>query len=160
MHHRRVTNARLTALELQFLTASRRAVLVTVDPDGLPRPVPICHVVKDGASPVLYTPIDEKPKSSGGPAALARVRDIVVRPEVVVMVDRWDEDWAMLGWLRVHGHAELREPGPATDADFARVVPALRAKYPQYRDHALEERPLIRIALGRARSWGRLEGPS
>jgi len=161
VHHRRVSHAlTLTELQRTFLAEARRAVLVTVDPEGHPRPVPICHVVGgESASPVLYTPIDDKPKESGDPRGLARVRDVISRPEVVVLVDRWSEDWTELGWLRVHGRAELLEPGPATAAVYEWVIPALRAKYAQYRDHRLEERPLLRVVLTRSRSWGRLERP-
>jgi hypothetical protein len=32
----------------------------------------------------------------------------------------------------------------------------LRAKYPQYASHRLGERPVIRIAIEAARSWGNL----
>jgi hypothetical protein len=37
------------------------------------------------------------------------------------------------------------------------AVTALRAKYPQYEGHRLEERPIIRVVLTRSRSWGRVE---
>ena len=147
MHHRLV----LGDTELRFLANARRAVLVTVDPAGLPRPVPICHVVMRGD---VLTPLDEKPKAAGDPLALARVRDLVERPDVVVLVDRWSEDWTTLGWLRVYGVASLLDPG---DDDHAPAVAALRAKYPQYAGHALEIRPIIRIAPTRSRSWGDLE---
>ena len=136
--------------ELHFLAESRRAVLVTVDPAGLPRPVPICHVVLDG---VLFTPLDEKPKASGDPLALARVRDIEARPDVVVLADVWSEDWTSLAWLRVYGEATLVPPGTAR---HAAAVVALRGKYPQYADHRLEERPIIRVEIRRSRSWGEL----
>ncbi len=103
---------------------------------------------------MLYTPLDEKPKRGDEPLALARVRDIRADPRVSVLVDRWDEDWTRLAWLRVEGTAELL--GPSTAAEHTRVVAALRARYPQYANHRLEERPIIRIALERATDWGRL----
>ncbi len=136
--------------ERRFLADARRAILVTIDPAGLPRPVPICHVVLDGA---LFTPLDEKPKAPGDPLALARVRDLLARPDVVVLVDRWSEDWQRLAWLRVYGTASIVAGG---GAGHARAVEALREKYPQYRGHLLEDRPLIRIEPGRSRSWGDL----
>jgi hypothetical protein len=37
-----------------------------------------------------------------------------------------------------------------------RAIGALRAKYEQYADHALEDRPLIRISVSSATSWGDL----
>ena len=80
---------------------------------------------------------------------------------VSLLVDRWDEDWTRLAWLRVHGRAEIVDPAdPArADPEAARrtdVIRALRAKYPQYADHDLESRPLIRIEPTDASSWGDL----
>lgn len=144
----------LTAPQRRFLGDARRAILVTVAADGRPRPVPVCHVLlEERGSPVLFSPIDEKPKASTDPAALARVRDIAARPDVAVLVDRWHEDWSELAWLRADGSATLIEPG--SDGHAAAVV-ALRAKYPQYEGHRLEERPIIRVVIRRTRSWGRL----
>jgi hypothetical protein len=34
------------------------------------------------------------------------------------------------------------------------VLVALRAKYPQYRDHRLEVRPMIAISVERVTRWG------
>ena len=62
--------------------------------------------------------------------ALARVRDIAADPRVTILVDRWDEDWTRLAWLRAEGRATLLDPG--ADTEHAAVVAALRAKYPQY----------------------------
>jgi PPOX class probable F420-dependent enzyme len=135
---------------IRFVSEARRAVLATVGERGQPRLVPICFVLEDGepGRPVLWTPIDEKPKRALDPMALARVRDILARPHVEVLVDRWDEDWSKLAWVRVGGQAEVVRTAPA------QVVDALRAKYPQYRDQGLERRPAIRISIDRTRSWG------
>jgi len=138
-----------------LLTSARRAVLATIAPDGRPRLVPICFVV-DGEPPTLYTPIDDKPKRSDAPLALARVRDIAADPRVTVLVDRWDEDWPRLAWLRADCRATLLEPGAGPEEHSAAVA-ALRTKYPRYATHRLEERPLIRIALERVTSWGQLD---
>jgi PPOX class probable F420-dependent enzyme len=148
---------RLSTDQRAFLGSARRAVLATAAPDGQPRLVPICYVVNDD-SPTVYTPIDDKPKRSDDPLTLARVRDIAADPRVTVLVDRWDEDWTRLAWLRADGRATLLEPGAAPD-EHAVAVAALRAKYPQYTTHRLEERPLIRITLERVVGWGPLEAP-
>jgi hypothetical protein len=76
---------------------------------------------------------------------------------VTLLVDIWDEDWTQLGWLRCVGTATLAEPGELAPMALHRVAEALRAKHPQYRDHDLEGRPLIRITVERAVSWGRLD---
>lgn len=140
----------LTDPERSFLVAARQAVLATLAPDGRPRLVPICFVL-DEVRLVLYTPLDDKPKRDDDPLTLARVRDIRADPRVTVLVDRWEEDWTRLAWLRLHGRATLLEPGAP---EHAGVVTALRAKYGQYATHRLGIRPLIRIELERAASWG------
>jgi PPOX class probable F420-dependent enzyme len=102
---------------------------------------------------VLYTPIDQKPKQSADPLSLARVRDILARPRVAVLVDRWDEDWTRLGWVRLTGTAGLLEPG---HAEHPGAVAALRGKYPQYASQRLHEHVIIRVAIERATAWGAL----
>jgi len=143
----------LTADQLAFLMAARTATLATIAPDGSPRLVPVCFVVRDGTD--LYVPLDEKPKRTDDPRALARVRDILERPAAALLVHRWSEDWSELGWLRLRGDASLVEPADAP-AEHAAVVAELRAKYPQYASHRLEDRPLIRIRMTGASSWGSL----
>ena len=146
--------------ERSFLAAARRAVMATRSPDGLSRLVPICFVVgaqdDELGRPRLYTPIDEKPKASPDPHSLARVRDLLVLPEVTVLVDRWSEDWTRLGWLRLHGRGEILEPQPHEREEHAIVVAALREKYPQYAAHDLENRPILRLTIDRALAWGEL----
>ena len=148
----------LTSAELAFLRDARTATLATLSPDGRPRLVPVCFVVADRPDPVgrlvIHTPIDEKTKSSPDPRQLARVQDILVLPTVSLRVDRWDEDWSKLAWLRLYGRAELLEPEPREVEEHAAAVAALRAKYRQYATHRLEERPIIRVVVDTARSWG------
>jgi len=141
--------------ERTFLETARRAVLATIAPDGRPRLVPICFVLHPTRA-VLYTPLDEKPKSVADVTDLARVRDLVADPRVSVLVDRWDEAWEHLAWLRCQGAATLlgADGEGATERDP--VIPSLRHKYPQYADHRLEHLPMIRIAIERTTSWGAL----
>jgi PPOX class probable F420-dependent enzyme len=150
-----------TARVGRFVAAARRATLATLDARGRARLVPICFVVDDssaaGESLTLYSAIDEKPKRSSDPMELGRVRDIAARPRATLLVDRWDEDWSRLAWVRLDCEAEIvRAPGdePTTRA---RAIAALRAKYPQYRAQDLEERPLIRLTCSVAASWGAIE---
>src|SRR5919198_5194434 len=159
MHHQPMPgDPILTPEERCFLADARQATLATLDPDGLPRLVPICHAVGDTddrlGRPLLYTPIDEKPKASSDPRRLARVRDLLVLPTAVVLVDHWDEDWSRLGWLRVYGRAEILEPQPHEVEEHAAAIRLLRAKYQQYESQRLESRPIIRLTIDRAVSWG------
>lgn len=144
------TSSILSSAERRFVTSARRITLVTSAADGTPRPVPICFVLADERA-VLFSPLDEKPKRPDDPMALARVRDISADPRVAVLVDRWDEDWTRLAWLRGVGTAVVTPPSLA---DHVGIVAALRAKYPQYSAHRLEARPLIRVTIERVTSWG------
>ena len=106
----------------------------------------------DPASPVLYTPLDDKPKRTDDVLDLARVRDIAARPDVTILVDRWDEDWSQLAWLRCGGRAALVPP---IEPGHAAAIVALREKYPQYATHDIGSRPLIAVTIERVDELGR-----
>jgi PPOX class probable F420-dependent enzyme len=151
----------LTDEQRAFVAAARRATLATLGPSGRPRLVPICLVLGSDAAdgrPRLYSPLDEKPKQTADPRDLGRVRDLLVLPEATLLVDRWSEDWSRLGWLRLDCRGELMEPEPREVAEHAAAVAALRAKYPQYEDHRIDGRPILRFTVDRAVAWGDLAG--
>jgi PPOX class probable F420-dependent enzyme len=150
------TDPILTLAQRHFLASARRAVLATIAPDGRPRLVPICFVL-DERSLVVYSALDEKPKEVADPRTLARVRDVLRDPRVTLLADRWDEDWTRLGWLRCHGTAALLEPVGKGAGEHRNAAAALLSKYPQYETHDLAGRPMIRITLESATSWGVLE---
>ena len=160
MHHRRMPgDPILDERQRAFAAAARTATLATIAPSGRPRLVPICFVVGEPDNlgrPILYTPLDGKPKRSADPHDLARVQDLLVLPEASLLVDRWSEDWSRLAWLRLDARGVLLEPEPHEREEHAAAVEALRAKYPQYTSHALEDRPIIRLTVYRAISWGDL----
>ena len=137
--------------ERALLDEARTATLATIDPAGRPRLVPICFVLH---GTTVVSPLDEKPKATVDPRALARVRDIAARPDVQLLIQRWDEDWSRLAWLRIDGRARLVEPG----AIEAGTIAALRARYPQYATHRLEDRPMLAIEIERTRAW--MPGPA
>ncbi len=153
----------LTPTERRFLASARRAVLATTAPDDRPRLVPVCFVLGQDDSlgrPRLYTPLDQKPKKVDDPHRLARVQDLLVLPQVTLLVDRWDEDWSRLAWLRIHGTGELLEPEPHERQEHVAAVAALREKYPPYQEMNLESSPIIRITITRGLSWGDLDQPN
>src|SRR5215813_4387983 len=89
--------------ERRFLAQQRIAHLATADRRAVPHVVPVCFAIFERT---LYITIDEKPKRRP-PAALKRLRNIAENPAVAVIVDRYDEDWARLGWVMLRGHAEI-----------------------------------------------------
>ena len=154
----------LAADRLAFIEGRRTATLATLSGTGQPRLVPICFVLADPdpdaevASAVLYSPLDEKPKRSGDVLGLARVRDIVERSRVTMLFEHWDEDWSHLAWLRARGTASIVEHYEDAAA-HRRVVQAMRAKYPQYRGHAIDASPMIRVVIDEVISWSATAGP-
>ena len=98
----------------------RRGTLTTIDGRGRPHAVPVCYAVV-GAE--IWTPIDAKPKSG---ATLGRRKNIGRDPTATFMIDRWDEEWANLGWVMVRGRARMEERGAGDELWVAR--------YPQYEE--------------------------
>ena len=132
--------------ELEQAEARRRfadgrvARLATVARDGRPRVVPCCFVL---AGDVVYSAVDEKPKSSPD---LARLRDMAVHPDVTFVVDEYTEDWDAVWWARVRGRARMA----AGDEEAAAVV-LLREKYPQYRSHQLAR--VVAVDVTELKGW-------
>jgi len=137
----------LTKAERERIRDARVARLATADAGGRPNAVPICFSLVGGA---VVTPIDEKPKTDD-PTRLRRVRDIAENPFVVVLIDRYTEEWQDLWWVQLRGRAEALDPD---DPNHETAIDALEAKYDQYETHRLHARPVIRIVVGDVISWG------
>jgi len=118
---------------------ARVARLATVAQDGSPHVVPICFALEGD---MLYTVVDEKPKST---RRLRRLANIETNPQVEVVVDHWDEDWSRLWWVRLSGTARI------VDHD-ARALELLQAKYEQYRD-APPAGPFVVVAVESRSEW-------
>lgn len=138
----------LSECEREFVEAQRIAHLATADRQGVPHVVPVCFAIAGGS---LYIAIDEKPKS-GEPDRLKRLRNIAENPAVSVVIDRYDEDWSRLGWVMVHGTAEVL----MGDAEVDGAHVKLRARYPQYCAMTLDGLPVIAVRIKAVRSWGTL----
>jgi PPOX class probable F420-dependent enzyme len=138
----------LTDRERRFLGEQRIAHLATADRRAIPHVVPVCFAVS-GES--LYITIDEKPKR--GPATmLKRLRNVAENPAVAIVVDHYEEDWALLGWVMLHGHAEVLTNG--AEHDNAQAL--LRSRYSQLEAMAIAACPVIAIRIKRATTWGNL----
>ena len=138
----------LSSDERQFLSAQRVGRLATADEQAIPHVVPICFVVSGST---LYTSIDDKPKSEPR-RPLKRLRNIQSNPNVSVVVDRYDEDWTLLGWVLLAGRAEILTTG--SEHDHAQEL--LRTRYPQYRTMQISGYPVIAVRIERTASWGNL----
>lgn len=129
----------MSGLGSQSPDAARVARLATVGLDGRPHVVPICFAL-DGD--VLYTAVDEKPKST---RRLRRLANIEANPAVEVVIDHWDEDWSRLWWVRLSGRARVVEHDE-------RALELLQAKYPQYRADP-PAGPFVVVTIGRRSAW-------
>ena len=133
-------------LRLQF-AAARVARLATVRPDGRPHLVPVVFVVLPGGDgDVVWSAVDDKPKST---RALRRLANVEANPAVTLLVDHYEDDWARLWWVRADGSATVVEVG-GSGADEA--LDALAAKYPQYAA-ARPAGPLLRVEVTRWTGW-------
>jgi PPOX class probable F420-dependent enzyme len=120
--------------------SARVATLGTVDADGAPHLVPVTFVL---AGETVYSAIDHKPKTT---QRLKRLANIRRDPRVTLLVHSYDDDWSLLWWCRLRGHAEVLDGG----ADDARRL--LAGKYQQYRER-LPSGPVIAIAIEGWTGW-------
>jgi PPOX class probable F420-dependent enzyme len=137
----------LSDRERRFLDACRVGHLATADRHGVPHVVPVCYALADAS---LYITVDEKPKRRD--ISLKRLRNIAENPAVAFVVDRYDEDWARLGWVMLRGSAEILLGG----AEHAQAHVLLRARYIRLAAMALGALPVIALRIGRVTSWGEL----
>jgi PPOX class probable F420-dependent enzyme len=104
-----------------------------------------------GIESTLYITLDEKPKRRSA-TVLKRMTNIVENPAVAVVVDRYDDDWALLGWVMLRGHADILIDGPEHDTAQA----LLRSRYPQLNAMHIAQLPVIAVRIERTTSWGNL----
>jgi PPOX class probable F420-dependent enzyme len=140
------SDIRFTEDECLFIDRHRVAHLATADPSGAPHVVPVVYARCDDR---LYFVIDEKPKRTR--TGLKRLRNIRSNPQVALIIDDYDEIWARLAFLLIHGRGDIVD-----DPDeFARTLVALRARYPQYQAMplAFATHPMVRIIPHHCHFW-------
>jgi PPOX class probable F420-dependent enzyme len=118
------------------------AMLATSGPDGAPHIVPVVFAVHDD---VVYTAVDAKRKST---QRLRRLANIEANPQVSMLVDHYEDDWAGLWWVRADGVAAIHYSGDAMATGYS----LLRRKYLQYQRIALDG-PVVTVDVQRWSSW-------
>jgi len=143
-----MTRSLISGPAREFIASARVARLATSDRKGEPHNIPICFWF-DGAR--FYLVIDQKPKRRTG-TALKRMRNIAENQQVALLIDHYEEDWAHLAYVLVHGMARVVDD----PEEYMLALRGLRDKYPQYRTMALstETNPIVRIDLERTHLWG------
>ena len=130
-----------------LLRRSRSAHLATASADADPHLIPVVFALHDDA---IWIAIDEKPKTT---LRLRRLRNIEDNPRAALLIDHYDDDWSRLWWVLLRGPAEVWWPQTWTAERAQAAIAALRARYPQYAQMALEERPLLRLIPERVTRW-------
>jgi PPOX class probable F420-dependent enzyme len=125
------------------------ARLASADQAGRPHIVPVTFVL-DGDR--VYTAVDAKPKTTRN---LRRLRNIRANPQVAVLADHYDEDWATLWWVRADGRAQIVEE----PQQIARPVELLAARYAQYRETP-PAGPVIAVRVDRWSGWAASRPPA
>jgi PPOX class probable F420-dependent enzyme len=121
---------------------ARAVRLATASADGQPHLVPVTFALD---ADVVYTAVDDKPKST---RQLRRLANIRANPSVSLLADHYAEDWSALWWARADGMATiLTQP-----AEIAAPVRLLAARYPQYAA-ASPDGPVIAIQVSRWSGW-------
>ncbi len=131
-----------------FVAARPVGHLATADATGRPHVVPVCFAW-DGDD--VWIALDAKPKRSGDPLRLKRVRNILARPEAALVVDDYLAAWGELAYVLARGPARVVMPG---ERSHAPAIALLRAKYPRYLTMALDERPAIALTPAHVVTWG------
>jgi PPOX class probable F420-dependent enzyme len=130
-----------------LIEGARVATLGTVRRDGSPHLVPCVFALAD---PLVYVPVDAKPKRT---RSLTRLANLERDPRAVLLVDGWDEDWSRLWWVRVDGRARVLDR--SVDMDEPRRL--LLARYPQYTTPE-ELHPIIELHVDSWAGWSALAG--
>src|SRR3990172_4708394 len=107
-----------------FLREARVCRIATVRPNGEPHAIPVCPVF-DGVATV-YVDIGTKYASAAGVRANQRV---------AVLIDHYDDNWALLKGILLRCRAEVIE-GEERD----RAWSLIRAKFPAYSSVGWEPR--------------------
>jgi PPOX class probable F420-dependent enzyme len=123
---------------------ARHGILATRHPERGVDAVPVVYAVVDSN---LVLPMDTvKAKRRG---RLGRLVNLERDPRCVLLVERYEDDWSRLWWVRVHAEAS---PGLATgllspgSARFETFRAALADRYPAYRQQGSIDSVLVLVA--------------
>jgi PPOX class probable F420-dependent enzyme len=131
-----------------LIECARVARLATVDTNSKPHLVPVVFVF-DGERFVI--PIDKKRKTVP-PEKLKRVMNIKQNPNVILLIDEYDEDWTKLVYVMIQGKAFVLNRLEEGNSWLQQVYEKMIVKYPQYQDIGLED-TCIMLKPEKAISW-------
>jgi PPOX class probable F420-dependent enzyme len=132
---------RLRKALVDFLARERLCRVATVDKNGRPHVVSVCHVLVDGK---IYFATETGSKKAW---------NLKANPRATILVDLYSEDWSILRGVMVQGTSRLIRGG----SPFRRIQKLLYQKYPQYPDQAaLDESSdtIVEVTPAHVSSWG------
>lgn len=138
---KRRNRSKLSGAAADLVARERVCRVATVNAEGQPHLVPVCHAFAGGK---LYI-------GSGDDGA--KVRNLKTNPKITVTVDLYSDHWASLKGVMVQGRAKLIERGPA----FQRAKKKLYEKYSQYAKEAAlapSDSVIVEITPTHVFSWG------
>jgi len=135
----------------EFILSLQVARLSTVTPSGVPHSVPICFALS--GNDTIYTPIDSKPKKDIS-KPLERINNITNNDEVVVLFDRYSENWDELAYVMAKGKAKV----VSDEQENLLAARLLGNRYIQYREQNYLPRGamIVGITVYDYTSWGNL----
>ena len=127
----------------QFIREARVCRIATARPNGEPHAIPVCPVF-DGEATV-YVDIGPKYASAEGVRASGKV---------AVLIDYYDDNWALLKGVLLRCNAE-----PAEGEEQERAWTMIREKFPQYQSVGWEPRLTLALRIYDWRQWGITQPP-
>jgi coenzyme F420-0:L-glutamate ligase / coenzyme F420-1:gamma-L-glutamate ligase len=127
----------------QFISEARVCRIATARPNGEPHVIPVCPVF-DGEATV-YVDIGRKYASAEG---------IRSSGKVAVLIDYYDDNWALLKGVLLRCDAE-----PADGEEQGRAWELIREKFPQYKSVGWEPRLTLALRIYDWRQWGITQPP-
>ena len=127
----------------EFVREARVWRIATVLPSGEPHAIPVCPVFDGDAT--VYVDIGRKYVSAAG---------VIANGNVAVLIDHYDNDWALLKGALLRCRAEVVE-GEERD----RAWDVIREKFPAYKTVGWEPRMTLALRVYDWRQWGIMEAP-
>jgi PPOX class probable F420-dependent enzyme len=114
----------------------------TADAQGRPHLVAATFAIEGDT---IYTAVDQKPKPGTN---LKRLRNVDENRWLIMLADRYSDDWEMLWWARADGRAAV----PADQPQTAVPLRLLADRYWRYRQ-ALPTGPVLVVTVERRSGW-------
>jgi nitroimidazol reductase NimA-like FMN-containing flavoprotein (pyridoxamine 5'-phosphate oxidase superfamily) len=132
---------RLKKAVARLIELERVCRVATVSPRGVPRAVPVCHVLLDGK---IYFASERGAR---------KVRNLEANPHATVTVDLYSEAWSNLKGVMIQGSTALIRRSPR----FRKLRDALYEKYPQYEESSpigASDSVIVEVTPKRVLAWG------